>query len=108
MGGATIIVRRLHRPFNLLDTATIRRHYHHAKIKILPAQNIKADHADQAILTLQNLDNQIPIELLLFVSECDRDSMAYVEAIRRLFQVDPYETLKCLMKKDDGNTIGNE
>ena len=58
-------------------------------------------------MTLQNLDNQTPIELLLYESECDRNSMAYAEAIRRLFEVNPDETLKCLMKKEDGNTISD-
>ena len=58
-------------------------------------------------VTLQNLDNRTPIELLLYESECDRDSMDYVEAIRRLFQVNPDEALKCLVRKEDGNTISD-
>ena len=56
-------------------------------------------------VTLQNSDNLTPIELLFFESECDRDSMNYVEVIRCLFQVDPEETLKCLVKKDSSKTI---
>eukprot|EP00956_Cyclotella_meneghiniana_P012140 scaffold17228_cov49-Cyclotella_meneghiniana.AAC.5 len=54
--------------------------------------------------TLQNSDKQIPIQLLLFESECDRDSMEYVEAVRCLFQVNPVDTLKCLTGKDKSDT----
>eukprot|EP00956_Cyclotella_meneghiniana_P034395 scaffold104443_cov23-Cyclotella_meneghiniana.AAC.2 len=49
-------------------------------------------------VTLQNSENQTPIELLFYEAECDRDSMVYVEAIRCLFQVNPVDILKCLMK----------
>eukprot|EP00956_Cyclotella_meneghiniana_P011258 scaffold15837_cov49-Cyclotella_meneghiniana.AAC.4 len=51
-------------------------------------------------VTLQNSDNQIPLQLLLFESESDRDSLEYVEAVRCLFQVNPVDTLKCLTGKD--------
>eukprot|EP00956_Cyclotella_meneghiniana_P022782 scaffold43448_cov51-Cyclotella_meneghiniana.AAC.4 len=54
--------------------------------------------------TLQNSNKQIPIQLLLFDSECDRNSMEYVEAVRCLFQVNPVDTLKCLMGKDKSYT----
>eukprot|EP00956_Cyclotella_meneghiniana_P022796 scaffold43476_cov50-Cyclotella_meneghiniana.AAC.1 len=40
-------------------------------------------------VTLQNSDKLTPLEMLLFESECDRDSIEYVEAIRCLLQVDP-------------------
>ena len=43
--------------------------------------------------------------LILFQSECDRDSMDYVEAIRCLFQVNPVNTLKCLVNKENGKPI---
>ena len=56
-------------------------------------------------VSLQNSNKHTPIELLLFESECDRDSMDYVEAVRYLFQVNPVDTLKCLVKKADGITI---
>ena len=59
-------------------------------------------------VTLQNSNEQTPIELLLYESECDRDDMDYVEAIRCLFEVNPDDTLKCLMKKDSSNTIGDK
>ena len=49
---------------------------------------------------LQNSAKQTPIELLLFESECDRDSMEYVEAVRCLFQVNPDEMLQCLTGKN--------
>ena len=40
-------------------------------------------------VTLQNSNEQSPIELLFFESESDRDSMDYVEAIGCLFQANP-------------------
>eukprot|EP00956_Cyclotella_meneghiniana_P011257 scaffold15837_cov49-Cyclotella_meneghiniana.AAC.3 len=51
-------------------------------------------------VTLHNSDNQIPLQLLLFESESDRDSLEYVEAVRCLFQLNPVDTLKCLTGKD--------
>ena len=49
---------------------------------------------------LQNSEKQIPIVLLLLKSQCDRDSIEYVEAVRCLFQVNPVDTLKCLTSKN--------
>eukprot|EP00956_Cyclotella_meneghiniana_P000341 scaffold406_cov22-Cyclotella_meneghiniana.AAC.1 len=49
-------------------------------------------------VTVQNSEKQTPIELLFYEAECDRDSMMYVEAIRCLFQVNPVDILKCLVK----------
>ena len=42
---------------------------------------------------LQNSTNQIPIEMLLLESQCDRDSIEYVEAVRCLFRANPVDTL---------------
>eukprot|EP00956_Cyclotella_meneghiniana_P030103 scaffold74946_cov46-Cyclotella_meneghiniana.AAC.5 len=55
-------------------------------------------------VTLQNSDEKIPIELLLYESECDRNSMEYVEAVRCLLRANPVDTLKCLAKKDESTT----
>ena len=55
-------------------------------------------------VTLQNSDEKIPIELLLYESECDRNSMEYVEAVRCLLRANPVDTLKCLTKKDKSTT----
>ena len=55
-------------------------------------------------VTLQNSAKQIPLELLLFESECDRDSIEYVEAVTCLLQVNPVDTLECLMGKDKSTT----
>ena len=41
----------------------------------------KSDHG----VSMKNADMKLPIELLLFDSECDRNSLDYVEAIRNLF-----------------------
>eukprot|EP00956_Cyclotella_meneghiniana_P025306 scaffold52590_cov23-Cyclotella_meneghiniana.AAC.4 len=49
-------------------------------------------------VTVQNSEKQTPIELLFYEAECDRDSMVYAEAIRCLFQVNPVDILKCLVK----------
>eukprot|EP00956_Cyclotella_meneghiniana_P025304 scaffold52590_cov23-Cyclotella_meneghiniana.AAC.2 len=49
-------------------------------------------------VTLQNSEKQTPIELLLYEAECDRNSWVYVEAIRCLFQVNPVDILKSLVK----------
>eukprot|EP00956_Cyclotella_meneghiniana_P028649 scaffold67433_cov24-Cyclotella_meneghiniana.AAC.1 len=54
-------------------------------------------------VTLQNNEKQTPIELLFYEAECDRDSMVYVEAIRRLLQVNPVDILKCLVKSKSTN-----
>eukprot|EP00956_Cyclotella_meneghiniana_P028570 scaffold66902_cov23-Cyclotella_meneghiniana.AAC.1 len=54
-------------------------------------------------VTLQNSETQTPIELLFYEAECDRDTMLYVEAIRCLFQVNPVDILKCLMKSKSTN-----
>eukprot|EP00956_Cyclotella_meneghiniana_P035960 scaffold119854_cov22-Cyclotella_meneghiniana.AAC.1 len=54
-------------------------------------------------VTLQNSENQTPIELLFYEAECDRDSMVYVEAIRCLFQINPVDILKCLVKSKSTN-----
>jgi len=59
-------------------------------------------------VTLQNSDKLTPLEMLLFESECDRDSIEYVEAIRCLLQVDPEVTLKRLLKKGNNATIDEE
>eukprot|EP00956_Cyclotella_meneghiniana_P020919 scaffold37533_cov24-Cyclotella_meneghiniana.AAC.2 len=56
-------------------------------------------------VTLQNSENQTPIELLFYEAECDRDNMVYVEAIRCLFQVNPVDILKCLVKNKSTNAI---
>eukprot|EP00956_Cyclotella_meneghiniana_P022751 scaffold43406_cov36-Cyclotella_meneghiniana.AAC.2 len=53
---------------------------------------------------LQNSDKRTPIELLLYESECDRNSMEYVEAVRCLLRANPVDTLKCLAKKDESTT----
>ena len=50
-------------------------------------------------VTMQNSDKLTPIELLLLESECDRDSIEYVEAIRSLLEVNPVDILECLMSK---------
>ena len=55
-------------------------------------------------VTLQNSDEKIPIELLLYESECDRNGMEYVEAVRCLLRANPVDTLKCLTKKDESTT----
>eukprot|EP00956_Cyclotella_meneghiniana_P020127 scaffold35154_cov40-Cyclotella_meneghiniana.AAC.2 len=55
-------------------------------------------------MTLQNSDEKIPIELLLYESECDRNSTEYVEAVRCLLQANPVDTLKCLTKTDESTT----
>ena len=56
---------------------------------------------------LQNSDKQTPIELLLFESECDRNSMVFVNAVWYLFQVNPSDTLKCLVKNNMMNQLDN-
>ena len=48
-------------------------------------------------VNVQNKDNRLPIELLLFDSECDRDCIQYVEAVRCLFEASPIDTLKRLV-----------
>lgn len=48
-------------------------------------------------VNVQNEDNRLPIELLLFDSECDRDCIEYVEAVRCLFEASPIDTLKRLV-----------
>ena len=58
-------------------------------------------------VTLHNSDNQIPLQLLLFESESDRDSLEYLEAVRCLFQVNPVDLLKCLMGKDEDKSTTN-
>ena len=59
-------------------------------------------------MTLQNSNEQTPIELLLYESECDRDSISYVEAIRCLIEINPDDTLKCLLKNEDCKTIDDK
>ena len=58
-------------------------------------------------VTVQNSNKKSPIDLLLFESECDRDSIEYVETVRCLFQVNPEDTLNHLMGKDKRNTTDN-
>ena len=43
------------------------------------------------------LQNSTTIELLLFEfeSQCNRERMAYVKAVRCLFRVNPVDTLEC-------------
>ena len=59
-------------------------------------------------VTLQNSDEQTPIDLLLFESKCDRESTNYVEAIMSLFHANPIDTLKCLVKKENAETINEK
>ena len=54
---------------------------------------------------LQNSAKQVPIELLLFESQCDRDSIEYVEAAPCLFRANPVDTL-CLTCKDKEQDAG--
>lgn len=50
--------------------------------------------------TKQNVDKKLPVQLLLYDSDCNRNSLEYVESIFRLLRVDPVETLVILAEEN--------
>ena len=47
-------------------------------------------------VTLENIDNKLPVELLLYDSNCVGNQLDYVNAFFGLFQSNPVEMLACL------------
>ena len=56
-------------------------------------------------LTMRDISKQTPIDLLLLRGRCDRDSMEYVEAVRRLLQAAPIDSINRLLKTGKSDKI---
>jgi len=50
-------------------------------------------------VTVQNIENKLPIELLLYEAECDRNSLTYIGTVDRLLRSSPAEVLTTLLGK---------
>lgn len=56
-------------------------------------------------VTIRDISNQTPFDLLLYKGRCDRDIMDYVEAVRRLLLAAPTDSINRLLKTGKFNKI---
>ena len=72
--------------------------HHVSLVGYCDAINYILDVSDYGV-TMPIDEKKLPVQLLLHDSDCNRNSLDYVEAIFRLLRVDPVETLSILAGK---------